>query len=157
MANALSNLEIIDIIKNRNLEKHFGGVYSKDQLPERLPSQAHASELIKDKFYIVNLQDHDEGGGTHWTAFYHNYPSTSIYFDSYGFIAPLDVQKRITPYIFNDGEIQDFNSSACGFYCIAFITFLYNKTDKEQMYKTFLKLFKLETIKNDKILQELLN
>ena len=147
MANALSNLEIIDIIKNRNLEKHFGGIYSKDQLP---------NELIKDKFYIVNLQDHDEGGGTHWTAFYYNYPSTSIYFDSYGFIAPRDVQKRITPYIFNDKDIQDFNSSACGFYCIAFITFLYNKTDKVQMYKTFLKLFKLETIKNDKILQELL-
>jgi len=147
MANALSNLEIIDIIKNRNLEKHFGGVYSKDQLP---------NELIKDKFYIVNLQDHDEGSGTHWTAFYYNYPSTSIYFDSYGFIAPRDVQKRITPYIFNDKDIQDFNSSACGFYCIAFIKFLHDKTDKEQMYKTFLKLFKLETIKNDKILQELL-
>jgi len=148
MANALSNLEIIDIIKNRNLEKHFGGVYSKDQLP---------NELIKDKFYIVNLQDHDEGDGTHWTEFYYNHPSTSIYFDSYGFIASRDVQKRITPYIFNDKDIQDFNSSACGFYCIAFIKFFHNKTDKEQMYKTFLKLFKLETIKNDKILQELLN
>ena len=147
MANALSNLEIIDIIKNRNLEKHFGGVYSKDQLP---------NELIKDKFYIVNLQDHDEGNGSHWVAFYYNYPSTSIYFDSYGFIAPRDVQKRITPYIFNDKDIQDYNSSACGFYCIAFIKFLHNKTDKEQMYNTFLKLFKLETIKNDKILQELL-
>ena len=147
MANALSNLEIIDIIKNRNLEKHFGGIFSKDQLP---------NELIKDKFYIVNLQDHDEGGGTHWTVFYYNYPSTSIYFDSYGFIAPRDVQKRITPYIFNDKDIQDFNSSACGFYCIAFIKFLHDKTDKEKMYNTFLKLFKLETIKNDKILQELL-
>ena len=146
MANALSNLEIIDIIKNRNLEKHFGGVYSKDQL----------RELIKDKFYIVNLQDHDEGNGSHWVAFYYNYPSTSIYFDSYGFIAPRDVQKRITPYIFNDKDIQDFNSSACGFYCIAFIKFLHDKTDKEKMYNTFLKLFKLETIKNDKILQELL-
>jgi hypothetical protein len=95
-------LEIIDIIKNRNLEKHFGGVYSKDQLP---------NELIKDKFYIVNLQDHDEGNGSHWVSFYYNYPSTSIYFDSYGFIAPRDVQKRITPYIFNDKDIQDFNST----------------------------------------------
>ena len=66
------------------------------------------------------------------------------------------MQRRITPYIFNDKDIQDFNSSACGFYCIAFIKFLHDKTDKEQMYNTFLKLFKLETIKNDKILQELL-
>jgi hypothetical protein len=148
MANALTNFELIDIIKTRNLEKHFGGVYSKDQLP---------GELIKDKFYIVNLQDHDEGGGTHWTCFYYNYPSTSIYFDSYGFIAPRDVQKRISPYVFIEKDIQDFNSSACGWYCIAFIKFLHDKTDKEEMFKTFLKLFKLETIKNDKILQEMLN
>jgi hypothetical protein len=66
MDNALTNFEIIDTIEDRKLDKHFGGVYSKDQLPE----------LIKDKFYIVNLQDHDEGAGTHWTAFYYNYPST---------------------------------------------------------------------------------
>jgi len=147
MANALTNFELIDLIKDFKLDNHFGGVYSKDQLPE----------LIKDKFYIVNLQDHDEGGGTHWTCFYYNYPSTSIYFDSYGFIAPRDVQKRISPYVFNEKDIQDFNSSACGWYCIAFIKFLHDKTDKEEMFKTFLKLFKLETIKNDKILQEMLD
>ena len=146
MANALTNFELIDLIKDFKLDNHFGGVYSKDQLPE----------LIKDKFYIVNLQDHDEGGGTHWTCFYYNYPSTSIYFDSYGFIAPRDVQKRISPYVFNEKDIQDFNSSACGWYCIAFIKFLHDETDKEEMFKTFLKLFKLETIKNDKILQEML-
>jgi hypothetical protein len=52
MANALTNFELIDLIKDFKLDNHFGGVYSKDQLPE----------LIKDKFYIVNLQ----GGGTHW-------------------------------------------------------------------------------------------
>ena len=147
MTNALTNFELIDLIKDFKLDNHFGGVYSKDQLPE----------LIKDKFYIVNLQDHDEGGGTHWTCFYYNYPSTSIYFDSYGFIAPRDVQKRISPYVFNEKDIQDFNSSACGWYCIAFIKFLHDKTDKEEMFKTFLKLFKLETIKNDKILQEMLD
>jgi hypothetical protein len=59
--------------------------------------------------------------------------------------------------VFNEKDIQDFNSSACGWYCIAFIKFLHDKTDKEEMFKTFLKLFKLETIKNDKILQEMLD
>jgi hypothetical protein len=81
---------------------------------------------------------------------------TSIYFDSYGFIAPQDVQNKITPYVFNDAEIQDFNSSACGYFCVAFIKFLHNKADKQEAYKTFLKLFKLNTLKNDKILQQLL-
>ncbi len=104
MANALTNFELIDLIKDFKSDNHFGGVYSKDLLPE----------LIKDKFYIVNLQDNDEGGGTHWTCFYYNYPSTSIYFDNYGFITPRDVQKLISPYVFNEKDIQDFNSSACG-------------------------------------------
>ena len=128
------------------LDQYFGGIFNKDRLPE----------LIKDKFYIINLQDQDDGGGTHWTCFYYNKPLTSIYFDSYGFIAPTDVQDKITPYIFNDAEIQDFNSSACGYFCIAFIKFLHNKADKQEAYKTFLKLFKLNTLKNDKILQHLL-
>ena len=45
MANALTNFELIDLIKDFKLDNHFGGVYSKDQLPE----------LIKDKFYIINF------------------------------------------------------------------------------------------------------
>ena len=145
--NELSNFELMDIIKDMKLDYHFGGVYSKDQLPK---------ELIREKFYIVNLQDHDEGSGTHWTVFYYNKPLTSIYFDSYGFIAPLDVENSIKPYIYNNAEIQDFDASSCGYFCIAFIKFLHNKENKQEAYKTFLKLFKLQTLKNDKILHNML-
>jgi hypothetical protein len=147
MSNELSNFDLTDIITRMKLDKHLGGIYSKDQLPK---------ELMRGKFYIVNLQDHDKGDGTHWTVFYYNNPLTSIYFDSYGFIAPEDVQNKITPFVFNDDEIQDFNSGACGYFCVSFIKFLHNKTDKQEPYKTFLKLFKLNTLKNDKILQQLL-
>ena len=145
--NELSNFELMDIIKEMKLDYHFGGVFSKDQLPK---------ELIREKFYIVNLQDHDEGSGTHWTVFYYNKPLTSIYFDSYGFIAPLDVENSIKPYIYNNAEIQDFDASSCGYFCIAFIKFLHNKENKQEAYKTFLKLFKLQTLKNDKILHNML-
>lgn len=145
--NELSNFELMDIIQDMKLDYHFGGVFSKDLLPK---------ELIREKFYIVNLQDHDAGSGTHWTVFYYNKPLTSIYFDSYGFIAPLDVENSIKPYIYNDAEIQDFDSSACGYFCIAFIKFLHNKENKQEAYKTFLKLFKLQTLKNDKILHNML-
>lgn len=145
--NELSNFELMDIIKDMKLDYHFGGVFSKDQLPK---------ELIREKFYIVNLQDHDEGSGTHWTVFYYNKPLTSIYFDSYGFIAPLDVENSIKPYIYNNAEIQDFDASSCGYFCIAFIKFLHNKENKQEAYKTFLKLFKQQTLKNDKILHNML-
>ena len=124
----------------------FGGVYSKDQLPT----------LQRNKFYIINLQDSDAGKGSHWTVFFYNKPLTSIYYDSFGFIAPLLVQENITPYIYNENEIQNYKSSACGYYCIAFIKFLHNKTNKEEAFKTFLKLFNLQTFKNDKVLYDLL-
>ena len=117
--NELSNFELIDIIKDMNLDDHFAGVFSKDKL----------TELMRNKFYIVNLQDHDESSGTHWTVFYYNKPLTSIYFDSYGFPSPIEVENKIKPYIYNDAEVQDFNSSSCGYFCIAFIKFLHNKAD----------------------------
>jgi hypothetical protein len=65
-------------------------------------------------------------------------------------------KQKIKPYIYNDKEIQNYNSSACGYYCIAFIKFLHNKTDKEESFLTFLKLFNIKTHHNDKILYDLL-
>jgi hypothetical protein len=144
--NELSNFDIIKIIENMKLTHVFGGVYSKDQLPT----------LQRNKFYILNLESSDAGRGSHWTVFFYNKPLTSIYYDSFGFIAPLEVQEKITPYIYNENEIQNYKSSACGYYCIAFIKFLHNKTNKEEAFKTFLKLFNLQTFKNDKILYDLL-
>jgi hypothetical protein len=144
--NELSNFDIIKIIEDMKLSHVFGGVYSKDQLPT----------LQRKKFYIINLQDSDAGKGSHWTVFFYNKPLTSIYYDSFGFIAPLLVQENITPYIYNENEIQNYKSSACGYYCIAFIKFLHNKTNKEEAFKTFLKLFNLQTFKNDKVLYDLL-
>ena len=144
--NELSNFDIIKIIEDMKLSHVFGGVYSKDQLPT----------LQRNKFYIINLQDSDAGKGSHWTVFFYNKPLTSIYYDSFGFIAPLLVQEKITPYIYNENEIQNYKSSACGYYCIEFIKFLHNKTNKEEAFKTFLKLFNLQTFKNDKVLYDLL-
>jgi hypothetical protein len=147
MSNELSNFDIINLIKDYKIDYCFGGIYSKDLLPK---------PLRRGTFYIVNIQDHDDGNGTHWVVFYHNNPLTSIYFDSFGFVAPIQVENRIKPYIFNNAEVQDYNSSACGYFYIAFIKFLHRKQDKQETYKAFLKLFKNETVKNDKILKRLL-
>ena len=145
MSNELSNFDIIDIIKDLQLDYCFGGVYSKDQLPQ---------ELIRTKFYIVNMQDHDEGEGTHWVVFYYNKPLTSIYFDSFGFPPPEDVEE-VMKYN-NDEDIQDLESTACGYFCIAFIKFLHDKQDKQEAYKAFVKIFKLDTSQNDRILQKMI-
>ena len=111
------------------------------------------NHLNEDGFYIINL---DNSNGTHWTSlFYH--PLNSYYFDSYGFVPPLEVEQKIRPYIYNDADIQDFNSEACGYYALAFIKFLNDKTNKEVAFKEFLRLFKSNTKENDKILKKYLN
>ena len=110
--------------------------------------------LEKDGFYIINL-DSSKGKGSHWTVLYFH-PLNSCYFDSFGFVPPLEVEQKIKPYIYNDKDIQDFNSSACGWYCVAFIKFLHDKNNKQEAYKQFLRLFKGKTIENDNILHKYL-
>jgi hypothetical protein len=46
--NTLSNVDIINIINQYDLNYCFGGVYSKDKLPLLKPNT----------FYIINLEDH---------------------------------------------------------------------------------------------------
>ena len=141
--NTTSDKELIEILKNQNI--HIHGIYMKDELPKKLTKG----------FYIVNLQSSTEGNGTHWVAFYYS-PVCSYYFDAFGFIAPLEIQNKITPYAYNDKQIQNLNISACGFYCIAFIMFLYGKNDIENLYRVFINLFSNNTKRNDEVLERLL-
>jgi len=101
------------------------------------------NELKDGGFYIINL-DTSNNNGTHWTALYFH-PLQSYYCE------------RIKPFLYNDKDIQDFNSEACGYYCLAFIKFLYDKNDKELAFKEFLKMFGKKTIENDNILQKYLD
>jgi len=140
--NSLSNFDIIKILKDMNIE--INGVFSRDDLPDKL----------KIGFYVVNLDDSTHSG-THWTSFYYN-PVYSIYFDAFGFISSAEVQNKIKPYIYCDVDIQDIDSSACGYYCIAFIKFLYGKHDKYKYFEAFLNLFSSDTKKNDRILHNIL-
>jgi hypothetical protein len=95
--NELSNFDIINFLDDMKLSHVFGSAYSNDQLP--------ISE--RNKFYIINLQDADDGNDTHWTVFFYNKPSTSIYYDSFGFIAPLEVQKQINPYTHPNNVLKE--------------------------------------------------
>jgi hypothetical protein len=112
------------------------------------------NKLNEDGFYIINL-DSSDNQGTHWTCLYFH-PLKSCYFDSYGFVPPLEVEQKIKPYIYNDADIQDFNSEACGYYALAFIKFLHDKTNKEVAFKEFLNLFKNNKKENDNILKNYL-
>lgn len=136
--NALTDIHIKELMEHWNLP--LNNILMRDEM----------SNLNKDGFYIINL-DTSDSTGTHWTSLYYH-PIHSYYFDSFGFVPPLEVEEKIKPYIYNNQDIQDWNSKACGWYCIAFIKFLHNKNNKEIAFKEFLKLFKNKTIENDDIL-----
>lgn len=141
----LTNFNLEDLAKKYNLP--LNEIIMKDK----------AEEIEKNGFYIINLDD-SSGGGTHWTSLYfNNNPLNSLYFDSFGFVPPYEVEEKIKPYIYNDKDIQDYNSKACGYYCLAFIKFINDKTNKEIAFKEFLRMFKNNAKENDDILKKYLN
>jgi hypothetical protein len=141
--NITSNTELLEILKKYNI--NINGVYAKDQIKKPL----------KDGFYIINL-DNSDGKGTHWTALYKINDAFSLYWDSFGFPAPQNIDDILYKYDYNKKQIQDIDSTSCGFYCIAFIKFLSDKSDKLSAFKTFCNLFGKSTTDNEFILYQLL-
>ena len=130
-------------------------VYRKMKLPlNDIIMRDETHKISKDGFYIINL-DNSKGKGTHWCCLFY-YPLHSCYNDSFGFVPPVEIEKKIKPFTYNDRDIQDFNSDACGYYALAFIKFLHNKQNKKEAFKQFLQMFKNKTIENDDILHKYL-
>lgn len=142
--NTLSNIDISEICRVMGLP--LKGIYFKDTVPKD-PDFG---------FYIINLQSvSDSRNGTHWTAFYHD-NHINLYYDSFGFPPPADLEPILYPYLFNNKDNQHMTSSSCGFYCIAFIKFLNGFKNKLKAYESFLKLFNDDTTKNELILYNIL-
>ena len=116
----LTNFEIIKYYEN---ESRFNGVYSRDNLPNK----------IKDGAYVINLDEYSDIG-THWIALYVK-NNDITYFDSFGV---EHIPKEIKAFInrpsssalqnrnikTNIFRIQAYDSIMCGYFCIAFIDFM---------------------------------
>ena len=97
-------------------ESRFNGVYSRDNLPDK----------IKDGTYIINL-DECSDIGTHRIALYVN-TKTVTYFDSFGVEhIPIEIKKFINNknIISNIFRIQANYSIMCGYFCSGFINFMF--------------------------------
>ena len=96
-------------------EPRFNGVYSRDNVPNK----------IKDGSYVINLDEH-KNTGTHWIALFCN-RNEIVYFDSLSVehnpeeIKEFIGNKNIKANIF---RIQANNSVMCGYFCIGFIDFM---------------------------------
>ena len=109
---SLTNFEIQKYYQN---EPRFNGVYSRDNLPNK----------IKDGAYVINLDEYSDIG-THWVALYAYYDNVT-YFDSF---EVEHIPKEIKKFICNKNiktnifRIQSYDSIMCGYFCIGFINFM---------------------------------
>ena len=113
-ADPLTNCEIQEYYQN---EPRFNGAFSRDNL----------SNTIKNGAYVINL-DENHDIGTHWIALYVN-NKTVTYFDSFGVEGiPKEITKFIArkKIITNIYRIQAYDSIMCGYFCIGFISFMFN-------------------------------
>ena len=97
-------------------ESRFNGVYSRDNLPNK----------IRDGAYVINLDEYSDIG-THWVTLYLK-NNDITYFDSFG----VDhIPKEIKTFIKNRNiktnifRIQAYHSILCGYFFIAFIDFMF--------------------------------
>lgn len=111
----LSNFDLLEMTQHI---PNFRGIFMRDDLPKK-PWLNESG--------ILNL-DESKGPGTHWTCWYKK-GDLKIYFDSYGLITPVELQKYLKeknikkPSIMrNTDEIQPRGSKICGFLCVEVLT-----------------------------------
>ena len=108
----LINIEISDYYKN---EPRFNGVYSRNNLPNK----------IKKGAYVINLDEY-KNTGADWVSLSVK-PKYTVYFDSFGI---EHIPKEINTFIGNKKSkasifiIQAYNSIMCGYFCIEFINYM---------------------------------
>ena len=107
----LTNIETSEYYKN---EPRFNGVYSRNNLPNK----------IKKGAYVINLDEY-ENTGTHWVSLFVK-PKYTVYFDSFGV---EHIPKEINKFIRNDIKsnifrIQAYDSIMCRYFCLEFISYM---------------------------------
>jgi len=147
--NGLTDAELVRILKGDH--KFVGKVYMKDELPDTLE---------KNKWYIINMENSYDGEGTHWVCF--KTPARRepmIYFDPLiGGDPPIEVLEHAkkTGVAFKMMEVENTNSTACGWFCVACILSDKGAGSSLIHFKRFMAHFSKDTARNELILHNLL-
>jgi len=136
--NSLFDSEIKQILQKNHIK--INGIVPKDKLPKPL----------KNGWYIINLENSNEGG-SHWTCF--KYINGNIaYIDSFGICSPIEVLEKVKKNCsleYSTVDTQELDSTACGWFCISAIIYDGNNKAKPFDYKGFLSHFDLKNTKNN--------
>ena len=170
----LTNFDIDRICEKLDLD--IVGVFSKDEL---------AQEKKRLGGYYINMQDAidkatgAQNDGSHWTFFYiysdddrwvdsddelssnSDYKHTkAIYFDSFGLGMSKEVAAFLKPFgkiPCNNRQIQNIDTTECGWYCIMCHYVLEHKKHSEtylEDYERFLNMWNDDTKKNLTLLKK---
>ena len=130
LSNELTNDQIDELVEHYKIKK-FHGCFIDDRLPHKL----------QNGYYIINLNGH-----SHWCCLLKD-GKNYYYFDSYGFPASEEIEEQIGDYIYSTNQLQNMNSSSCGYFCLAFMLEMSSRKDKKSAFADFLKLFGKNTKK----------
>ena len=112
----LSNSDLISICIKLKIK--LVGVFMKDEL----------NSDLKQGCYIINLQNHDEGG-SHWTAFIKD-KNDIYYYDSFGVVPPQNLYDIFiidsNSLYYNTSDDQNFDATSCGWWSIAYLYYMTN-------------------------------
>ena len=146
----MNTSEILNILEqDPKIRPQLEGVFPRDGLPvvTRLPSA------------IIANTDVSKGSGEHWVAIYFPVEKTPMYFDSYG-LAPRHeefsncLQGFGKGYDYNDIQLQNPFSSACGQYSIFFLAMACRGCSMKQIQNCFSEK---NLVDNDLIVTEFVN
>ena len=145
--------ELLSDVDIRILSKMFG----INLIDVCFKSKLNNMKIVKSGSYVINL-DRDDIEGTHWVCLYVK-GNQAIYHDSFGEEAPLEVIKFCkrgnVKLLMNHFQIQHLLSTACGYYCIAFLHWMTKyKIPSQYHLNMFNKIFDFDTTKNDLILKK---
>ena len=109
-----TNIELMAAAKRLKL-KLFKGVFMRNELKKSL----------KNECGILNL-DSSKNEGTHWVCWIKN-EDEKYYFDSFGIQPPTEIIKYLkSPIMYNTYQIQQYNDSNCGEWCLHVLNEYYN-------------------------------
>ena len=121
----LTNFELIGYAKRLKI-KNFRGVFMRDTLPHR--SQSYECGIVN---FNTSKQE-----GSHWVCYLIN-GSQRIYFDSFGQVTPIELQKYLKTEAEWEGNlqviqrntdiVQHLNTHVCGHLCLLVLTSLTQK------------------------------
>jgi hypothetical protein len=129
------------------------GVFFKDQLPKE----------VRPGGYIFNLQDSDQGEGTHWTAAWVE-DGKVVYFDPFGIGPPENVKRFFwgmdKTMDYNKKVIQNIESFICGYYVLYFLWYMsrfcrfQEARNIHQRFKNFQRLWSEDAEDNRTLLEK---